>query len=129
MVRRWDGVCISIIFNFWARCEVEIRPTDNPWQKETIDDIILPQEIKCVIYRLDVIFSKIHLAQLMVLKINIFCQIDIRSANSNFIPCQKVEKWQWLIVSMWHLVEISWEIAVYAYGNTSNVKLEEPRCF
>ena len=43
--------------------------------------------------------------------------------------CQEVEKWQWLIVSMRHLVEVSGEIAVYAYGNASNFKLEEPRCF
>ena len=28
-----------------------------------------------------------------------------------------------------HLVEVSGEIAVYAYGNASNFKLEEPRCF
>ena len=35
------------------------------------------------------------------------------------MPCQEVEKWQWLIVFMWHLVEISEEIAVYAYGNVS----------
>ena len=34
-----------------------------------------------------------------------------------------------MIVSMWHLVEISEEIAVYAYGNPSNSKLEEPRAF
>ena len=45
------------------------------------------------------------------------------------MPCQEVEKWQWLIVSMWHLVEISEEIAVCAYGNASNFKFEEPRCF
>ena len=30
---------------------------------------------------------------------------------------------------MSHLVEISEEIAVYAHGNTSNFKLEEPRFF
>ena len=28
---------------------------------------------------------------------------------------------------MWHLDEISEEIAVYAYGNATNFKLEEPR--
>ena len=44
------------------------------------------------------------------------------------MPCQEVEKWQWLIVSMWHLIEISEEIAVYAYGNAWNFKLEESRC-
>ena len=46
----------------------------------------------------------------------------------NFIPCQENEKWQWLVVSMWHLVEISEEIVVYAYENALNFKLE-PRCF
>ena len=73
----------------------------------------------------------------MVSKINLFCQRDIRRyplSNIgrkilNFIPCQEVEKWQWLIVSMRHLVEISEEIAVYTYGNASNFKLEEPRYF
>ena len=47
----------------------------------------------------------------------------------NFIPCQEVEKWQQLIVSIRHMVEISEEIAVYAYGKASNVNLEVPRCF
>ena len=49
----------------------------------------------------------------------------------DMVSCWKteVEKWQWLIVSMWNLFEISEEIAVYAYGNASNFKLEEPRCF
>ena len=46
-------------------------------------------------------------------------QRDIGRKIPNFIPCQEVEKWQWLIVSMWHLVEISEEIAVYAYRNAS----------
>ena len=27
------------------------------------------------------------------------------------------------------LIDISEEIAVYAYGNASNFKFEEPRCF
>ena len=63
------------------------------------------RRIKCVIYRLDTIFSKTQVAQLMVFKTN-FCLRDIRSANSNAIPCPEVKKWQWLIVSMWHLVHI-----------------------
>ena len=128
MVRSRDGVCISINLNFWAWHEVEIRSSDNPWLKEAIDDIILAQENKYVISRLGIIFSEARVAQLRVLKINFFCQRDNRSANSNFIPCQEVVKWQWLIVCIWHLVEISWEIAVYAYWNASNFKLEEPRC-
>ena len=45
------------------------------------------------------------------------------------MPYQEDQKWQWQIVSMSHLVEMSEEIAVYAYGNESNFKLEEPRCF
>ena len=88
---------------------------------------------KSVIYRLDIIFSITHVS-----KINLFCQRDIRRYPQrdigrkilNFKPGQQVEKWQWLIVSMWHLVEIFEKIAVYAYGNAStNFKLEEPRCF
>ena len=47
------------------------------------------------------------MAQLMVSKINFFCQMDpyrdIRRGIPNFTACQEVEKWQWLIVSMWHL--------------------------
>ena len=100
MVRRGDGVCTSLNFNFRTWYEVEIRFSDNPGQKQTIDDIIWLRRIKCLIYRLDIIFSKTHVAQLMVSKINFFCQRDIYRANSNFIPCQEVEKWQWMIVSM-----------------------------
>ena len=63
----------------------------------------LAQGQKCVIYRLDIIFSITHVSQ-----INFFCQRDSRRYPqkdigrkiSNFIPCQEVEKWQWLIVSM-----------------------------
>ena len=33
---------------------------------------------KCVIYRLDIIFSITHVVQLIVSKINLFCQRDIR---------------------------------------------------
>ena len=69
------------------------------------------------------------MAQLMVSKINFFYQRDIHSAGSGFIPCQVVEIWKWLITSMWHLVQVPWEIAVYAYGNASNVEFGEPRCF
>ena len=73
----------------------------------------------------------------MVSKINLFCQRDIRRYPErdigrkmpNFIPCQEVEKLQRLIVSQWHLVEISDDIVIYAYGNASNLKLEEPSCF
>ena len=70
----------------------------------------LAQGKKCVIYRLDIIFRITH-----VPKIKLFCQRDIRRYSyrdigrkiPNFIPCQEVEKWQWLIVSMWHLFEVS----------------------
>ena len=59
---------------------------------------------KSVIYRLDIIFSITHVAQLMVSKINFFCQMDpyrdIRRGIPNFTACQEAEKWQWLIVSM-----------------------------
>ena len=56
---------------------------------------------KCAIYRFDVT----HAAQLMMSKIN-FCQRDIhrypqrdiQRGTLNFIPCQEVEKWPWLIV-------------------------------
>ena len=71
----------------------------------------------CTLY---IIFSKSCVVQLIVLKINFFYQRDIRKVKSNFISCQEIEKCQWLIISMWQLVEISWEIAVYAVGNVSN---------
>ena len=99
MVQRGDGVCTSINLNFRAWYEVEIRFLDNTQQKENIDEIILAQENKVCDLQIRYHFSKTHVAHLMVSKIN-FCQRDNRSANSNFIPCQKVEKWQWLIVSM-----------------------------
>ena len=92
MVRSGDGVCISINIYFWAWHEIEIRPSVNPRQKETIDDIVLAQENKFVIYRLDIVFSETHVTQLTVLKTNFLCQRNIRGANSNIIPCQKVEK-------------------------------------
>ena len=72
-----DGVCTSISFNFHAWYEVEIRFSDNPRQKETIDDIIWLRRKKCVIYRLDIIFSRTHVTQLMKSKIK-FYQTDIR---------------------------------------------------
>ena len=136
MVLRGYGVCTSISFNLHAWYRVEIRLSDNPRQKDTIGDIIWRRRKKCVIYRLDIFFSITHVVQLMVSKINLFCQRDIRRYPQrdigrkipNFIPCQEVEKWQWLIVSMWHFIEISEEIPVHAYGNASNLKLE-PRCF
>ena len=97
-----DGVCTSIRFNFLAQNTVEIRFSDNPWQQETTNDIIWLGE-KCVIYRLDIIFSITHVS-----KINLFCRRDIRRYPQmdigrkipNFIPCQEPEKWEWLIVSM-----------------------------
>ena len=105
--------------------------------KRRSSGIIWLRRKRCVIYRLDSIFSIIHAAQLMVPKINFFCQRgicrylwrDIQREISNFIPWQKVEEWQLLIVSMWHFFKISGEIAVCAHGKGSNFKLEEPRCF
>ena len=82
--------------------------------------------IKCVIYMIDIIFSKTHMAHLMVSKINFFCQRDIRSANSNFIPCQENEKWQRLIVSMWHLIEISWD-TVFQFMHTETGQISHLR--
>ena len=135
-MRGW--VCTSISFNFCTWYRVEIRFSDNPRQKETTDDIIWVSINKRVIYRLGIIFSITHVVQLMVSKINLFCQrnthrypwSDIRRKIPNFIPCQEVEKWQWHgWFDTWYLVEVLEEIAVYAYGNASNFKLEEWRCF
>ena len=42
-----DGVCTSINFNFHGWYEVEIRLSDNPRQKETIDGIIWLRRKKC----------------------------------------------------------------------------------
>ena len=108
IIRIGDGVCTSINFNFHAWYESEIRFSDNLQQKQTIDGIIWLRRKKCVTYRFDIIFSITRVAQLMVSKINFFCQgdicrypeRDIRRGIPNFIPCQKVKKWQWLIVSM-----------------------------
>ena len=93
----------------------------------THNSIILDQGEESIIYEWNIIFSKTCVALLMVSEFNFFCQKNNCSANLKFILCQEVEQWQWLIVPMWQLVEISWEIAVYAYRNTSNFKLEELR--
>ena len=71
-MRGW--VCTSISFNFCTWYRVEIRFSDNPRQKETTDDIIWVSRNKRVIYRLGIIFSITHVVQLMVSKINLFCQ-------------------------------------------------------
>ena len=85
MVRRRDGVCISIRIN---------------------DGIIWVRAKKYVIYRLDIIFSVTHVS-----KINFFCQRDIRrypdrDIGRKIVACQEVEKWQGLIVSMWHFKKL-----------------------
>ena len=45
--------------------------------------------IKCVIYRIDITFSKIHVGQLLLPEGDI-CSANI--CNLNFLPCQEVEK-------------------------------------
>ena len=42
-----DEVCTSINFNFYAWYEVEIRFSDNPREKETIDGIIWLRKKVC----------------------------------------------------------------------------------
>ena len=74
IIRIEDGVSASINFNFRAWHEVEIRLSENPRQKEAIHGVIWLRRKKCVIYRLDIIFSIAHVAQLMVSKMNFFCQ-------------------------------------------------------
>ena len=54
--------------------KIEIRFSDNLWQKETTNDIIWLGGKKCVIYRLDIIFSITYVS-----KINLFWQRDICS--------------------------------------------------
>ena len=68
IIRIEDRVSTSINFNFHTWYEVEIRLSDDPRQKGTIDGIIWLRRKKCVIYRLDIIFSIAHVAQLMVSK-------------------------------------------------------------
>ena len=46
MVSRGDGVCTSININFCDWYEVELRFSDNPQQKETIDAVSLAEEKK-----------------------------------------------------------------------------------
>ena len=75
MVRRVDGVYtyISLI------SAPEFSFSDNPRQKNTLDDIVWFKRKMRVIYRLDVIFSMTHVVQLMVPKIDLFCQRDVLS--------------------------------------------------
>ena len=74
VIRKVDGVCSSTNFNFLALYELEIRFSDNPRQKEPIGSITWLRRKKCLIYRLDIIFSITHVAQVTVSKINFFCQ-------------------------------------------------------
>ena len=74
IIRIEDRVSTSINFNFHTWYEVEIRLSDDPRQKEAIDGIIWLRRKKCVIYRLDIIFSIAHVVQLMVSKMKFFCQ-------------------------------------------------------
>ena len=83
---------------------------------------------KSVIYRLDIIFSITRMSD------NLFCQRDIhrgilveRFQTSH--PIRKLKNGNvWLFLCD-NLVEISEEIAVYAYENESDFKLEELICF
>ena len=63
------GVCTSINFNF--RYEVEIRFSDNPWQKEASRGNHLAQENKVCNLQIRYYFSKTQVTQLMVSKINL----------------------------------------------------------
>ena len=74
IIRIEDEVSTSINFNFRTWYEVEIRLSENPRQKGIIDGIIWLRRKMCVVYRVDIIFSIAHLAQLMVSKMNFFCQ-------------------------------------------------------
>ena len=74
IIRIEDRVSTSIKFNIHTLYEVEIRLSDDPRQKGTIDGIIWLRRKKCVIYRLDIIFSIAHVVQLMVSKMKSFCQ-------------------------------------------------------
>ena len=47
IIRIEDGVSTSINFNFHAWYEFEIRLSDDPRQKETIDGIIWLRRKKC----------------------------------------------------------------------------------
>ena len=116
-----DGVSTSINFNFRAWYEVEIRLNDDPRQKETIDGIIWLRRKKCIIYRLD-IFSIAHVVQLMVSKMNFFCQRvnrrypqrNMRWGIQNFIACQEAEKWlaDWFYVTLGRHVWRNWSLCL-----------------
>ena len=95
-------VSTSINFNFHAWYEFEIRFSDDPRQKETIDGIIWLRRKKCnllIRYYFQILFLS-HVAQLIVSKMNFFSQRvirrypqrDIRRGIPNFITCLEVEK-------------------------------------
>ena len=77
------------------------------------------RRITCVIYRLDITFIKIHVAQFLLPEGDI-CSANI--CNLNFLPCQEVEKWQWLVF-IWHLIEKFLKICSLYIRKTSNLKL------
>ena len=81
--------CTSLNYNFHAWYELVIRFSDNPRQKGAIDGIVLTHENKARNLQIRYHFSRTHMVQLTVSKI---CQRDIRSTNSNFMPCQEAKK-------------------------------------
>ena len=76
IIRIEDRVSTSINFNFHTWYEVEIRLSDDPRQKEAIDGIIWLRRKKCVIYRLDIIFSIAHVVQFNGVKNEILLSED-----------------------------------------------------
>ena len=68
------------------------------------------RRIKCVIYRLDIIFSKANVAMLMVSKTNFFYQSGIRNTNSNLILCQEVEKWHYHCAKSVQIQSYFWSV-------------------
>ena len=70
MVRRRDGVCISIILISAPGIELKLGSVIQKMASFGSGE-------KSVIYRLDIIFTITHVVQLMVSKIDLFCQRNI----------------------------------------------------
>ena len=87
---------------------------------------------KSVIYRLDIIFSITGVSEITCSARGIFIDIHRGILVERFQTSHPIRKLKngngWLFLCD-NLVEISEEIAVYAYENESNFKLEELICF
>ena len=114
-------------FNFRAQNRVEIRFSDNPRQKETMTSFGSGEKMCNLQIRYHFQYNSCVEYQLALSEG--YTQISVEGYRKKDTKLHTMsetweweweweyQKWEWLVVSMGHLVDISEEIAVYAYGN------------